>query len=179
MKGELCRQHWYPPRRPGAHSCAPRPTVRVTIPIVYLPRSTPPSQVSSYLGLIHDPLIGSGNEEELVTADLSTNSARAALDKLQTSAQVFRTAPYRSQQSSCQLMRCLLIADDAVTKDIRFWRFNSPDAHAVVFETAFATAAPRQGRFLGYLSHQEGQDNGNYWEYRPRDISVESGATVH
>lgn len=63
--------------------------VRITIPIMYLPRSTPPSQVR--LDLINDPLLGFGIEEDrFVIVDLkNSNSARPALEKLQMSAQVF------------------------------------------------------------------------------------------
>ena len=62
---------------------------------MYLPRSTPPSQVQ--LDLIRDPLIGYGNEDErLVTVDIhDSDSARAALEKLQTSAQVLVAASYQ------------------------------------------------------------------------------------
>lgn len=55
---------------------------------MYLPRSTPPGQAQSHL--IYDPLTNYGDEEDrFVTVDLhSANSAREALEKLQTSAQV-------------------------------------------------------------------------------------------
>jgi len=74
------------------------------IPIMYLPRSTPPRQVR--LDLTHDPLIGYGNEEErLATVDIhSSDSARAALEKLQTSAQVLVAAPYLCPTSFRRLM---------------------------------------------------------------------------
>ena len=60
---------------------------------MYLPRSTPPSQVQ--LGLIHRPLPGYEIEQDqFITTDLScSNSARPALEKLQMSAQVFITVP--------------------------------------------------------------------------------------
>lgn len=59
----------------------------MTIPIMYLPRSTPPSQAQS------DPLNAYGNEEDrFIAVDIhSSNSAGAALEKLQTSAQVLVT----------------------------------------------------------------------------------------
>jgi len=66
---------------------------RTTIPIMYLPRSTPPSQLQS--GLIHDPLSDYGDEEgQFVTVDIhSSSSARGALEKLQTSAQLTLPSP--------------------------------------------------------------------------------------
>lgn len=65
---------------------------RITIPIMYLPRSTPPGQVQ--LGLIHD-LLGYGTEEDwFVAVDLSSSkSARPALEKLQISAQLTLPSP--------------------------------------------------------------------------------------
>ena len=70
---------------------------RVTIPIMYLPRSTPPSEVQSHP--IYDPLTGYRNQEErFTTVDLhSGHLARAALEKLQTSAQVPVATPYLYQ----------------------------------------------------------------------------------
>ena len=59
---------------------------------MYLPRSTPPSQVQ--LDMINDPLAYGIEEDRFVTVDLQNSSpARAALEKLQMSAQVFITAP--------------------------------------------------------------------------------------
>ena len=59
---------------------------------MYLPRSTPPTQVQ--LGLISDPLGYGIEEDQFVMVDLqNSNSAREALDKLQMSAQVFITVP--------------------------------------------------------------------------------------
>jgi len=70
------------------------------MPIMYLPRSTPPSRVQ--LDPVHEPLIGYENEERFTTVDLhSSNSARAALEKLQTSAQVLVTTPSLCQTSLC------------------------------------------------------------------------------
>lgn len=71
---------------------------------MYLPRSTPPRQV--HLDLTHDPLIGYGGEEErFTTVDIhSSDSARAALEKLQTSAQVLVGAPYLCPTSFSRLM---------------------------------------------------------------------------
>ncbi|KAF9792474.1 hypothetical protein BJ322DRAFT_1029441 [Thelephora terrestris] len=64
---------------------------RITIPIMYLPRSTPPSQVQ--LGLIHHPLLGY-EQDQSTTIDLhNSNSARAALEKLQMSAQLTLPSP--------------------------------------------------------------------------------------
>jgi len=65
----------------------------VTVPIMYLPRSTPPRQV--HLDLTHYPLIGYGNEEErFVTVDIhNSDSAHAALEKMQTSAQLTLPSP--------------------------------------------------------------------------------------
>ena len=64
---------------------------------MYLPRSTPPSRVPPYL--IRDPLTGYGTEEEqYTTIDLhGSNSARSALEKLQTSAQVLVVTSYLYQ----------------------------------------------------------------------------------
>lgn len=81
-------------RRGGLGLIATREsTARITIPIMYLPRSTPPSQVQ--LCLINDPLLGCGIEEDqFVTVDLqNSNSTRSALEKLQMSAQVFTMVP--------------------------------------------------------------------------------------
>lgn len=63
------------------------------IPIMYLPRSAPPNQPQ--LGLVHDPLLGYGIEEDrFATVDLrSSSSAHAALEKLQMSAEVFIALP--------------------------------------------------------------------------------------
>jgi len=70
---------------------------------MYLPRSTPPRQVQ--FDLIQDSLISYGNEEEqFITIDLhSSNTARAALEKLQMLAQVLVAAPYFCQMSSHRL----------------------------------------------------------------------------
>lgn len=65
---------------------------RVTIPIMYLPRSTPPAQIQP--GLIHDPLLGYEIEDRFVTVDLhGSNSAHAALEKLQMLAQLTVPSP--------------------------------------------------------------------------------------
>lgn len=66
---------------------------RIMIPIMYLPRSAPPNQPQ--LGLVHDPLLGYGTEEDgFVTADLrSSSSAHAALEKLQMSAELTLPSP--------------------------------------------------------------------------------------
>lgn len=63
---------------------------RITIPIMYLPRSTPPNQA-----LINDHLLGYGTEEDrFVTVDLqNSNSARPALGKLQMSVQLTLPSP--------------------------------------------------------------------------------------
>lgn len=89
----------------GTNLCVCQSTIRATIPIMYLPRSTPPGQVQS--GLIHDPLSDYGDEEgRFVTVDIhSSNSARGALEKLQTSAQVLVAVPCLCQTSLCRLMR--------------------------------------------------------------------------
>ena len=70
---------------------------------MYLPRSTPPGRPQPYL--IRDPLTGYGTEEEeSITIDLhSSNSACAALEKLQTSAQVLVVTPYLYQASLARL----------------------------------------------------------------------------
>jgi len=75
---------------------------------MYLPRSTPPSQVQLDLGLIHDPSISYGNEDErFITVDIqNSDSARAALEKLQTSAQVLVAPSYLCPTSLRRLMRC-------------------------------------------------------------------------
>lgn len=81
--------------------------IRVTIPIMYLPRSTPPGQVQ--LDLFHDPLPDYGDEGgQFVTVDIhSSNSAREALEKLQTSAQVLVAVSYPCRTSSWRLTRHL------------------------------------------------------------------------
>lgn len=139
---------------------------------MYLPRSTPPSQVQ--LDLIHETPIDYGNEEErFTTVDLhSSNSARAALEKLQTSAQVLVTTPCLCQTSLRRLMRQLLKANVAITEDIYFWRFYTPDAHAFMSKTPFATSTPREGRFPIYLSCHEVQNNIKSWKWHPRDDGV-------
>ena len=126
---------------------------------MYLPRSTPPSRPQPYL--IRDPLTDYGTEEEeSITIDLhSSDSARAALEKLQTSAQVLVATPYIYQASLTRLTLDLSEADAAGTEDISFWGLYTRDAHAVVFETSLITAAPRQVRFPGHSTYQEGQDN--------------------
>jgi hypothetical protein len=117
------------------------------------------------LHLTHDPLIGYADEEEqLVTVDLhGTNSARAALEKLQTSAQVLVTATYLYRTNLLSDV-VPLKADAAVTEDIYFWGFHTTDTHTIVSKTAFATAAPRQGRFPRHSPYQESQDNIKFWE---------------
>jgi len=66
---------------------------RITIPIMYLPRSAPPCPVQLYLN--HDPMTDYENEEErFTTVDLHTsNSARGALEQLQTSVQLTLPSP--------------------------------------------------------------------------------------
>lgn len=133
--------------------------IRVTIPIMYLPRSTPPSRPQPYL--IRDPLTGYGTEEEeSITIDLhSSNSARAALEKLQTSAQVLVATRYLYQASLARLTLYPSKAHAASTEDISFWGLYTPRAHAVVCETPLITATPRQVRFPRHSSYQEGENN--------------------
>ncbi|KAF9653179.1 hypothetical protein BDM02DRAFT_3183134 [Thelephora ganbajun] len=66
---------------------------RVTVLIMYLPRSSPPGRPQS--DLIHETVMGHQDEEErFVTVDLhSSSSARAALEKLQMSAQLTLPSP--------------------------------------------------------------------------------------
>ena len=111
---------------------------------MYLPRSTPPSRPQPYL--IRDPLTGYGTEEdESITIDLhSSTSARAALEKLQTSAQVLVAIPYLYQENLARLTLDLSKADAAGAEDISFWGLYTCDTHAVVSETPLITAAPRQ-----------------------------------
>ena len=128
---------------------------RVTIPIMYLPRSTPPSGVQPYL--IRDPLTSYGTEEESITIDLhSSNSACAALEKLQTSAQVLVATPYLYQASLDRLMLYPSKGDASGAEDISFWGVHSPDVHIVVFEAPLITATPCQVRLPGYSTCQEG-----------------------
>lgn len=66
---------------------------RIVIPVMYLPRSTPPNQLQ--LGLVHDPLLGYGFEEDrFVTVDIrSSSSAHEALEKLRMSAELTLPSP--------------------------------------------------------------------------------------
>lgn len=88
--------------------CTSINAIRTTIPIMYLPRSAPPCPVQPYL--IHDPMTDYEDEEErFITVDLhSSGSARGALEKLQTSAQVLAVIPCLYQMSLCRPMPCLL-----------------------------------------------------------------------
>jgi hypothetical protein len=63
-------------------------SIRITIPIVYLPRTMPPNQVQPVL--VQDPLLDYEIEQaRFVTIDLrNSDSAQAALDKLQVFAEV-------------------------------------------------------------------------------------------
>jgi len=126
---------------------------------MYLPRSTPPSGIQPYL--IRDPLTDYGTEEEeSITVDLHcSNSACAALEKLQTSAQVLVAIPYLYQAGLGRLTSYPWKADAAGAKDIPVWGFHTPDAHAVVFETPLITATPREVRFTRSPTYQESQDN--------------------
>ena len=108
---------------------------------MYLPRSTPPSQAQ--LNLIDDPLTGYGDEEErFITVDIhGSSSARPALEKLQTSAQVLVAVLISAKWTDGVPLK----AGAAVTKDIYLWRFDTPHTHTVVFKTPFATPTPPQG----------------------------------
>ena len=118
---------------------------------MYLPRSTPPGQAQ--LDPIHNSLIGYENEDErFITVDIhNSDSARAALEKLQTSAQVLVAASYLCPTTDAVPLK----ADTAVTKDLHFWGIGAPHTHTVVFKTPFVASAPRQGQFLRYPSCQE------------------------
>jgi len=65
-----------------------------------------------------------------------------------------------------------LKANAAITKNIYFWGFYTPDAHAFVLKTPFAAPTPPEGRFLRYLSCQKVQGNVKSREWHPRGDSV-------
>ena len=80
--------------------------IRITIPIMYLPRTMPPNQVQPVL--VQDPLLDYEIEEgRFATVDLhNSGSAQAALDKLQVSAEVSYLSFLVPVRTLCKLTLC-------------------------------------------------------------------------